>query len=262
MSDIGEVRFGGRAKWGAVTSHLILAALGTFLVVVAFVAVPADVHAMRAVGWYTLLATVLTLALAVALATTTQLPTVHRADLDGEDARGVESWPWEWRYDLVIDLGLGAALLTVAAIGVDAGNGWLAPSLVVALVGAFFLVRALLSATGRRRNEALWLTRSDLVHDTANGRGRCGRDRVTRVTTIDQFVIADIDTAIDQRLPPRPWRRRPRLDNPLTIVFDAKMTGHTPEQIADWLRTELRLEDRQGLRGSPLPGTRRRRTRR
>ncbi|QGG41768.1 hypothetical protein [Aeromicrobium yanjiei] len=250
MSDIGEVRFGGRAKWGAVATNLIIAALGTFLVVVAFVAVPADVHALRALGWYTVAATVLTVALAVALAATGRLPTVDRVDLDGEEARGVESWPWQWRYDLVIDLGLGAALLTVAGIGLVEGGSWLVPSVAVGLVGIWFLVRAILSASGRRRNEALWLTSSELVHDTVNGRERCGRASVTRVAAIDQYVVADIEgrTRHQPAPPPRPWRRRRRLDNPRTVVFDTTLTGHTPQQMADWLRTELELTDRQRLR--------------
>ncbi|AWB92627.1 hypothetical protein [Aeromicrobium chenweiae] len=261
MTDIGEVRFGGRAKWGRVTSHLVLAALGAFLTVVAFVAVPADVHAVRALGWYTLAATVLTLAVTAALAGVGQLPTLHAASVDGDEGRGVEAWPWEWRYDLALDLGLGIVLVVVAAIGAAAGNGWLAPSVVVALAAAWFLVRVGLSLSGRRRNEALWLTRGDLVHDTVNGRGRCGRDHVTRVSTIDRFVIADVDTATTQKLPPRPWRRRRRLNDPRTMVFDTSMTGHTPEQIADWLRTELRLEDPRPLGGSPRSATRRRHTR-
>ena len=67
-------RFGGRAKWGEVAGNLGLAALGIGLVAVALAAVPADVVAVRALVAYTVYATVATLVLAVAIATTRSAP--------------------------------------------------------------------------------------------------------------------------------------------------------------------------------------------
>jgi hypothetical protein len=253
MADIGQVRFEGRAKWSAVAANLAIAALGVFLVVVVWVAVPADVHAIRALGWYTAFATALTVALAVALARTRQLPTVRRTEIDGAAAGGVEAWPWEWRYNVVLDLALAAAAATVAVIGITAGDGWLIPSLLVAAGGAWFLVRAALSVTGRRRNEALWITAEQLVHDTVNGRERVDRREVTAVRPVGHFVIADLGAAGTGRLPPLLWRRKRRLGNPRTIVFDTQMVGHTPDQLASWLRDQLGIDEHGRPTRTPPP---------
>jgi hypothetical protein len=155
----------------------------------------------------------------------------------------------------VLDLALAAAAGTVALIGIAAGDGWLVPSLLVAGGGAWFLVRAALSAAGRRRNEALWLTADQLVHDTVNGRERCDRREVTAVRPVGHFVIADLGAAGTGRVPPLLWRRKRRLDDPRTIVFDTQMVGHSPEQLTSWLRDQLGIDEhRRPTRTPPSSG--------
>lgn len=223
--------FEGRAKWGDVLGNGTLAALGGGLAVGALVAIPDAPPAMQALIAYTLAASAATLVLAVATAATRQLPTLHEGR--------VRSWAGEWWYAVALDLGLAALAATLVAIGLDAGQGWLVLSLLVAVVGAYFAVRALLALTGRRRREGLWVSPDEVGHDAPWGTERVRRDQVARVrasTAADDLVI-EVDGPIDRRPCPRPWRRGRVGAGPQRIVVDCSRTGHRAADVAEWLGT-------------------------
>jgi hypothetical protein len=237
-------RFSGRAKWGEVAGNLGLAALGAVLVVVALVAVPSDVTAVRALVVYTAYATLLTLALAVAVATTRSLPAVAPARLDGQEASVARTWPGEWWYAVALDAGLAVLGVVLLVLGVSAGGAWAVLGLLAALVGLWFLVRVVLTVTGRRRREALWITPDEVVHDSPHGRERAAREHVTRARRIGDtpHLLVQLDGPLHSTRCPRPWRPRPnRLADPGEIVLDTSWTGHDPDVVLAWVRDELRL---------------------
>lgn len=236
--------FGGRAKWGEVAGNLALAALGVGLVAVALAAVPGDVVAVRALVVYTVYATVVTLALAVAIATTRQLPVVSSDRLDGEDASVVRTWSGEWWYAVALDLGLAVLAGFLLVLGLAAGGAWAVLGLLVALVGLYFLVRVVLTVTHRRRNEALWVTAREVVHDTPGGRAWVAREHVVRVRRIGEtpHVLVKLDGPVHRTRCPRPWRPRPnKLADEGELVIDTSWVGHDTDVVVAWLRDELGL---------------------
>jgi hypothetical protein len=236
--------FGGRAKWGEVAGNLGLAALGVGLVAVALAAVPADVVAVRALVAYTVYATVATLVLAVAIATTRRLPVVSSDRLDGEEASVVRTWSGEWWYAVALDLGLAVLAGFLLLLGLAEGGAWAVLGLLVALLGAYFLVRVVLTVTHRRRNEALWVTARELVHDTPGGRARVARAHVVRARRIGDtpHVLLKLDGPVHRTRCPRPWRPRPnRLANEGELVLDTSWVGHDTDTVVDWLRAQLGL---------------------
>ena len=236
--------FGGRAKWGEVAGNLALVAGGVVLVGIALAAVPADVVAIRVVVGFTVYATVATLVLAMAIASTRTLPPISAGRVDGEDATVASTWSGEWWYAVALDVGLGALGAALLVIGLAAGGAWAVLGSLVALVGLYFLVRAGLAVAGGRRREALWLTSREIGHDSARGRERAPREQVTRVRRIGDtpHLLVQLGQPPQTRLAPAPWRARPsRLGRGGEIVFDATWTGHDPEVVLAWLREELRL---------------------
>ncbi|WP_028644007.1 hypothetical protein [Nocardioides sp. URHA0020] len=240
--------FTGRAKWGEVAGNLVLAALGAGLASVVFAAVPADVVPMRMLAWYTVAAVVATLALAIALAATRRLPGLREAEVEGAPALVARSWRGEWWHATALDAGL------VVLAGVLTGLGlWQ-----VAPVGAWFLVRVALTLTGRRRNEGLWLTATEVGHDAAWGRERVRREQVTRVRSIGgtSYLLLRVEGEVHRELCPRPWRRRRTTDD--SIVVRCAWLGPEADDLAAWLRAELGLEAAQGFgraaTGSHSPG--------
>lgn len=229
--------FGAREKWRDVVGNVVLAALGAGLVAVAY-AVPGDPVALRVLAAYTAGATLATLALAVAMATTRRLPTVRRVRLDGTPALAVRAWPGEWWYAVTLDAGLVVAAGTLAGLGLAAG-GWLVPSLLVGVFGLYFAARLLLAVVGRRRNEAIWLTATEVVHDASWGRERVRREQVTRVRPAigSAQVVLEIEEPARRAVCPRAWRHGRPED--ARIVVDCSWMGLEAADLARWLGAHL-----------------------
>lgn len=229
--------FRGGAKWGEVAGNAALVVVGGGLVAVAYVAVPPEVTAIRVLAWYTAGAVLATAVLAIALALTRRLPVLHTSELAGAPALAVRSWRGEWWHTTALDAGLAVASAALLALGVRAGGGWAALGLLAAAVGAWFGGRVVLTVSGRRHPEALWLTPDEVVHDAPWGRERVRRDQVRRVrsATTSDHVLIEADAP--RREPcPRPWRRALRGG---TIEVDCSWTGHAAEDLAAWLAHEL-----------------------
>jgi hypothetical protein len=250
-TDLGTVRYGGRPKWTEVLVNLLPVPLGGALVAVVFTQIPSDVYPMRALAWYTVWAVLLTAGLAIALAATRQMPTLERAEVGGSPAWGVRAWRGERVYDVGIDLGLGVLATVLTVMGLVAAGEWAALSLPVAVIGAWFAVRAVLSTVGPRRGEGLWLTDERLVHDSKRGREWCERGQIVRVRAMNDVVMVLVNGSIDRRRVPLPWRPlrswRPRRAaagiTEHTIWFPTQHVGHTAEQLAAWLSSELGFDE-------------------
>lgn len=241
MGRPGAAPFRGGAKVRAVVANLVIAALGAVLAAAALLAVPADVTAVRVVGWYSVYAVLATSALAGALALTRQLPTVQEARLGDEDALVVRAWAGEWWHALALDLGLGVVGVLLMVLGVRAGAGWTVPGLLAGLLGAWFLVRVGLSLAGRRRNDALWLTAADVVHDSRSGRERVSRDQVRHTWAVDgtTYLLLVVAGARCSELCPLPWRPRRGAVRDDEIVMECSRLGHDVDALARWLQDQL-----------------------
>lgn len=225
--------FRGRAKWGAVAFDLALAGAGALLAWGVFAQVPEEVVALWALACYTVYAVVVTVALALARAATPQLPTLRRATLDGEEAWLLRACPGDWWHAIALDLGLSASAAVLTVLGLRAGGDWVVPSLLVAVMGAWFLVRVVLVLLGRRRSPALWLTRDEVLVDSPAGRARADRGSVWRVRSRRRRLVVELDHDASWRLSPRPWRAAvPSRDS---MRLDCSTTGHRADDLAAWI---------------------------
>lgn len=244
--------FAGRTKWGEVAGNVVLVLGGGLLAAAVFVAIPADVVAMRLLAWYTVAGVLLTCALVLALVGTRRLPALEPATLEGAPALAVRAWPVEWWYSNALDLGLGVLGVWLAVLGLRVGDDMVVPALLVGAPGVWFLARVGLALAGRRRNEALWLTDAEVVHDRAWGRERCRRTAVVRVRRwpgTGHRLLLEVDGAPDEQLCPRPWRTGRRVGQPGQVVVDCSLMGHDVDDLVGWLRGELALGDQARSRG-------------
>ena len=250
MTRAATVPFSGRTKWGEVLGNLGLAALGVVLLLVA----TAELSGREPVGlWllvlYTAYAVAATLALAVVVAVTSQLPTLGEATVDDRPAVGVRSWSAPWWHANALDLGLAVTGVALAAAGLAAGGTWGVVGALPGLVGLWFAVRVALVLIGRRRPPALWLTADEVVVDSPAGRARAARETVRGVRSRGRRVVVELDRDATWESCPRPWRRGSSAGT--VLVLEASDVGHRAGALADWLRAELDLADR--VRTSP-PG--------
>lgn len=232
--------FRGRAKWGEVAGNLFLAALGSLLAWVAFSQVPAHVAPVRAAAWFTVFAVGVTIALALALAGTRQLPTVQPYVRDGKDGFEVHAWRGDWWHAFALDLGLGTAGAVICVLGFRASGDWILGALIVGALGAWFLVRALLAVSGRRRNEALLVLDDYIVHSTPAGWSGCPRSSVQLVRGRGNAVVLILESPAVVTECPALWRGRRRIAAD-SMVVRCSMMGHTAESLANWLQDELGL---------------------
>lgn len=238
MTRSPHVAYSGRAKWGPVTFDLALASAGAALAVGVLAQLGEDAVAMRVLAGYTLYAVAATVVLAVARGVTRELPTPRRARLEGEDAWVLRAWAGDWWHAAALDAGLVVLAGWLAALGIRAGGGWWLPSLLVAASGAWFLVRVLLGVTGRRSRQILWLTDSEVVHDSPRGRARAPRSGVVAVTGRGSRVLIRLDRPAELRRCPRPWRAGRHVPTE-TISFVCSDTGLQATEVARWIRSEL-----------------------
>lgn len=235
-------RFRGWTKWQHVLTFLAIAVGAAFFVTVIVVAVPRDVLAMQLIAAYTALAGVACLVLAVALVLTRRMPAGREATLDGEPAVLFRAWPLQWWFDVATDAALGTLGVLLFALATSGTTEWLLWGLVPLAVGLWFLARAGLALTGRRHNEALWLTERDVVHDAAWGRERCSRTDVTRVRQQAdwQRLLVEVDGPITRELCPRPWRRRrDRLFEEDDMSVDCDLIGPDVLDLVRWLEDSV-----------------------
>jgi hypothetical protein len=236
-----ERPFSGREKWGAVVAHLVLAGLGTALAWAAVVAVPADVVAVQVLIAYTAAGVLATLGLAAATAATSRLPTLRQSSFEGSPAVVARSWSGEWWYDQVMDAGLAAVSWVLVGLALGAGTDWAVASIPVALLGAYFTGRVVLLVTGRRRNEALWLTTDEVVHETSWGVERVRREQVRRVARVGgtTYLALEVEGPVQVRPCPRLWRRRGAGPRPGQILVHCSRMGHDASDLAGWLGSEI-----------------------
>ena len=114
-----------RGRWVEVVLDLVLAAVAALLGWSVVASAASDLPAMRALAVYTFYAAAATLLLAIARARGTGAA-VAVADL---------------RHAGALDLGLVVLAGWLTVLGLRAGDDWVVPSLLVAAVGAFFVVR-------------------------------------------------------------------------------------------------------------------------
>lgn len=243
MSQPEVVPLRGREKWGDVAFDLLLAALGTALVWGVVTRIPAEAVAVQALALYTAYAVLVGVARAVARAATSHLPGLRPAHLGAEPALRVRAWPGDWWHAGALDLGLGVLGCWLGLTGARVGGEWLVPGLLVALTGAWFLVRVALALVGLRRNEALWLTHDALVLDSAAGRVRLRRDgREVAARGVGRRLVVESDELDQVSSCPRLWCAGRRRHRPGVAVLDTSGTGHRADTLADWLRGEARSE--------------------
>jgi len=244
------VAFASRDKWGEVALDAGLVVLGTLLVLAAGSELSGgEPVGLLVVVLFTAYAVATTVVLACVAAATSQLPTLDEARIGGERALAVRSWPASWWHSALLDLGLAAAGLALAAAGASAGGDWGIVAVILGLVGLWFLVRVALVVSGRRRRPGLWLTDDEVVVDARAGRARVGRASVRRVSARGRrlVVVLDHDAAWD--LCPRPWRSAlGRLD---VLVLDCTEIGHRADDLAAWLATELGIGRPREVRNTP-----------
>lgn len=230
-------RFRGWSKWQHVLTFLAIAVGAAFFVTVIEVAVPRDVLAMQLIAAYTALAGLACLVLAVALVLTRRMPAGREATLDGEPAVLFRAWPLQWWFDVATDAALGTLGVLLFALATAGTTEWLLWGLVPLAVGLWFLARAGLALTGRRHNEALWLTEREVVHDTDWGRERCDRSDVADVfgTEDGGRVLVVVHTSVHRQPCPRPFRRKEVRVGTDDMGVDCSLMGHTSDDLARWL---------------------------
>lgn len=221
------VPFRGRAKWRAVGGELVLFAAAAAFAAVVAATVPPDVVPVRVLVWYTAGGALTTLALAVAIAATDQLPTVVEDTLDGVPAVKVPTWPGQWWHDVALDVALAVLGGVFVVLGLRAGGEWALWSVVPGLVAAWFLVRAGRALAGHRRNPALWVTASEIVHDGRLGRRRWPRTELRRVRR--SYVGEQVLVQLEDR----------------DVVLDTRWVGHEADALAAYLQ-DLLGTDREG----------------
>jgi hypothetical protein len=114
-----------RGRWVEVALDLVLAAVAALLGWGVLATGAGDLPAMQALAVYTFYAAAATLLLAIARAVGTDAA-VAVADL---------------RHTTALDLGLVVLAGWLTVLGLRAGGDWVVPSLLVAAVGVWFLVR-------------------------------------------------------------------------------------------------------------------------
>ena len=114
-----------RGRWVEVALDLLLVTVGVLLGWSVLATGAGDLPAMQALAVYTFYAAAATLLLAIARAVGTDAA-VAAADL---------------RHGTALDLGLAVLAGWLTVLGLRAGGEWVVPSLLVAAVGVWFLVR-------------------------------------------------------------------------------------------------------------------------
>lgn len=216
---------------------------------------PDDALFFRSIVWYTVAAAVVCLAYSLAVALVRRFPVARATRFEGRPAVLLRSWPGRWWLNSALDLGLlvltgfwvhlawSTSIDRVVSIGLA-----LVPFTYVAARGAT-------RAVGRCRAEALWVTETEIVHDSERGRARIARADVVRVQGWDDAddagtdVVSVISSTAARRSfgPPLLTMVRAPKSATQTSVTTTLM-GHPAPEIAAWLAPEDAPDETGGER--------------
>ncbi len=203
---------------------------------------PDDALLFRSVVWYSVGAAVLCLAYSLAVVCVRRFPTARSARFAGQPAVLLPTWPWRWWFNSALDLGL------LVLSGFWVYLAWNATidrlfSIGLALVPfTYFAARWSIRVAGRCRREALWVTATEIVHDSERGRARVARADVVRVQGWDDGDHAGNDVlGVRSSTPARRSFGPPLLTmvrSPRSAIDTSVSTtlmGHPAPEIAAWL---------------------------
>lgn len=203
---------------------------------------PDDALFFRSIVWYTVAAAVMGLAYAVAVVLVRRFPAARTARFEGHPAVLLPTWPVRWWFNSALDLGL------LVLTGFWVHLAWNATtdrgvSIGLALVPfTYFAARWTTKAAGRCRREALWVTETEIIHDSERGRARVARADVVGVQGWDDADHAGTDvvsvtssTAVRRSFGPRllTMVRAPKSATQTSVV--TTLMGHPAPEIAAWL---------------------------
>lgn len=203
---------------------------------------PDDALFFRSVVWYTAGAAVVSLAYFLAVVLVRRFPAARTARFEGHPAVLLPTWPVRWWFNSALDLGL------LVLTGFWVYLAWNATidrvvSIGLALVPfTYFAARWTIKAAGRCRREALWVTETEIVHDSERGRARVARADVVGVQGWDDADHAGTDvvsvissTAVRRSFGPRllTMVRAPKSATQTSVV--TTLMGHPAPEIAAWL---------------------------
>ena len=207
---------------------------------------PDDALFFRSIVWYTVAAAVMGLTYTVAVVLVRRFPTARAARLEGQPAALLPTWPGRWWLHTALDLGL----LVLAGFWVHLA--WNATndrgvSIGLALVPfTYVAARWATKAAGRCRPEALWVTETEIVHDSERGRARVARADVVRddADHAGTDVVSVISsTAVRRSFGPRllTMVRAPKSATQTSVV--TTLMGHPAPEIAAWLSPPEALDE-------------------
>lgn len=203
---------------------------------------PDDALFFRSVVWYTAGAAVASLAYFLAVVLVRRFPAARTARFEGHPAVLLPTWPVRWWLNSALDLGL------LVLTGFWVHLAWNATvdrvvSIGLALVPfTYFAARWTTKAAGRCRREALWVTETEIVHDSERGRARICRADVVRVQGWDDAdeagtdIMSVISSAAARRSFGPPLLTMVRTPTSATQTsVDTTLMGHPAPEIAAWL---------------------------
>jgi hypothetical protein len=223
----------------AASAELLIAAVAG----VAFIGIRRqvpDAHgAVYALAWFALANAIGLVALATATLATKHHPVIHHGFVENREAVGVTSRPVESWHSRFVDVTLIALCLVLLALDLSSGGQWLPWSLLLIIAASWLAVRLYLYIGRQKHVEGLWISPTDLIHQTRWGSERARLDQLTTVVgTRDALVIQT--THVDRRLCPRLWRGDSPRDS--VIVVDTRLMGHSAPDIANWLNTRIQRD--------------------
>lgn len=204
--------------------------------------IPEDALFFRSIVWYTVTAAVVCLTYALAVVLVRRFPTARRSRFEGQPAVLLPTWPVRWWFNSVLDLGL------LVLTGFWVYLAWNASRDRLFLIGlalvpfTYFAARWATKAAGRCRREALWVTETEIVHDSERGRARISRADVVRVQGWDDAdeagtdIMSVLSSAAARRSFGPPLLTMVRAPKSATQTsVDTTLMGHPAPEIAAWL---------------------------
>lgn len=202
---------------------------------------PASLVGARYAGWC-FAVSALAHGVEAALAAFLPRPRIAAGAIDGRAAEGVRaSW-----LTMAGPLGVDALLVALGwglfALDLTHGSIWMPFSLLLALAVCWYAGRLVLYAWGRCRRPGLWIAGTDLVHEARWGTEVVPLRALVDVRSAAERVMITTGTPPRRRLCPRPWRRAALPARELHVSVSG--TGHTADEVADWVRSATGLPGR------------------
>lgn len=247
-SALPERPFGWRQKRSEFLGYGVILVIGAFFVAVVVAEVDLDLWPMRLLLAQLLFGLAITVAYLVALASTRRLPVVREGSVGNVDAVGVRAWPGDWYFVGALDASLaalGLALTFLAFGSADSTTGADATTLrlagvALAVAAMYFAGRVGLALAGVRRRDGVWLGADSLTLECPDGVARIPRGAIVSVDSARQHVLLGFTDSRTRRTP-RPWRTRESALSPRAAMISTEYIGHTPQDVAAWLKADLGL---------------------